>query len=945
MNGDLMTPSRVSKVIRSLYISLLFITVLFRSLYASNVVPVRAYNKTDSFELIYSWGERVPYQVEEKKGQIVILFNREANNKNIGFMDLPDFVTKINVRNKEDSLITEISLSQKVKTSSKWNKGDFILTLLKPKTEKPSPHNLEKEDTKKQTKTTETSSMSPSKLPIILESSPKKGDRKTKNETLKLKSTDPFKIGVVQRGNKLYVAIDKSVLMDFSRATPKPDSFFCQIKQMDITDSGIMEIDLSNNPRITLVKEKDGWGIKFSTLEEILPQTVTETDLHKITIRQTGDGKPYLNMELAEPTVIYAIQDPLTDLPLAIVPTATPFLLSKSEKYPDLEILPSISGVSILSKTDDLIVTLDQNNIQVGTIEGIYISSDQDKKNKRTVGKPEPLLFYDTDFMFNKKPLHTAMELYTKSLANAKGLEKDVQRLDYAFYLLSNGLYMEAYGQIRLLEMEKPDFFLLPKYLALKVMTAVLADRYDVAAKTLENPLLKNEEDIQVWKAAVLAHDYKIREAYDLFFDNLHKFKNHPPYVLNKLVQLSTRAALLLNKTPQPFLEKIKGIKVSPQEQDYLKFYEGKEHEFSHRNVNALETFQDLIKKTPYKDLKIKAELAHIQLELKLGTLKETNAIEQLEKIRFSWSGDETNRDILKLLGNLYVKNKQYEKAIDAYKEIHDVLSHIPGSEDTFKVLTDIYSEALLKKDYKDPMDFVSFYKNYSQYLPQDERKQKIWLKAFHAYAYLDLVEDTEQLVEQLKTDSQNEERIVPLTYRLVRVCIQNGNANKALQILEHDLPQNLSDDLDMERKTLLVKAYLIQKKYENALKILSSSDPQLPNRKEILLQIALEKKDWPTFQQILKEDIHRSPLPATLQEDQILNYTLAVYHNDNEEELAYLRDNLEKAIKSPQNKAIFHLLTQKKEPSVFTDDTVIQALNETQKYVNFSKEYMKGGK
>lgn len=548
----------------------------------------------------------------------------------------------------------------------------------------------------------------PLKLSVILENSERKEDIKTKIQTLKLKSTDPLKIGAVQRGNKLYVAIDTSVLMDFSDATPTPDGFFNQIKQMDIADSGIMEIDLANSPRIELANEKDGWVIKFSNLRDNAPFETTQTDLHKITIQQTGDGKPYLNMELTKPSVIYAIQDPLTNFPLAIVPTETPFLLSKPEKYPDLEILPSLCGVGILSKTDDLIVTLDQNNVQVGTIEGIYISSDQDKQIKRTVGKPEPLLFRDADFTLDQKPVHTARELYAKSL-------------------------------------------------------------------------------------------------------------------------------------------------------------------------------------------------------------KEKEAIEQLEKIKFSESDDETKRDILKLPGSLYIKNKEYEKAIKAYQEVLNTLSPMSSpnseSEDIYKLLTDTYADALLQKNFSNPIDFVSFYKNYIQYLPQDERKKRILEKVLYIYDEMGLVDDTEQLIHLLNTEFQS---------------------------------NDLDDDLGMDRKFLLAKVYLIKKEYENILNILSD-DEKIPNQKEILLQIALEKKDWSAYQQILKEEIHHTPLSATLSEDEILSYTLAAYNTQDEDELAYLRDHVEESLKTKENKALFRLLTQKQEFSVFTDETVMQALDETQKYADLAREYMKG--
>src|SRR5260221_8629622 len=73
-----------------------------------------------------------------------------------------------------------------------------------------------------------------------------------------------------------------------------------------------------------------------------------------------------------------------------------------------------------------------------------------------------------------------------------------------------------------------------------------------------------------------------------------------------------------------------------------------------------------------------RAQMAEADLAVKLGKTDEKSAIEQLERVRYDWRGDELELDALAELGRHYLAARRYR---DGLSIMHAAVSYFPKEE------------------------------------------------------------------------------------------------------------------------------------------------------------------------------------------------------------------------------------------------------------------------
>jgi hypothetical protein len=165
------------------------------------------------------------------------------------------------------------------------------------------------------------------------------------------------------------------------------------------------------------------------------------------------------------------------------------------------------------------------------------------------------------------------------------------------------------------------------------------------------------------------------------------------------------------------------------------------------------------------------------------------------------WRDDYFEIDALQQVGKLYLENKEYAKALDAwqivsenFKETAENILIISQMKDVF---ADLFDKGIAYN--MPPLEALKIYFKYRDLTPVGEEGDKITRKVSQFFADVDMIDEAIKIVEhQIKFRSQGDEK-AKLTLWLVNNLVENRNMDKALDIINNIDIKNMSADIKKE--------------------------------------------------------------------------------------------------------------------------------------------------
>jgi hypothetical protein len=771
-----------------------------------------------------------------------------------------------------------------------------------------------------------------------------------------ISSTEGIGVAAFTRSGYLWVVVDQAdfsvepQISGLSKETPKP-----KWGKIALTGATAFRAELPKMPHMY----GEGGGLVWKIIGTPSARNAKPVEMER---RDGGDKGASLFWPAKSVRRVIDIPDPMAgDTIKAIIVGSSADFGGEEKRFVELDALPSVIGLALAPKVDDLAAEKDSEGVALSRPQGMAISPEADIPSAvADLGKPpsetgaevdaeeadaEPL---STIYKFDKWEMggpSARIENQRVVLSALSEKEKDMQAADLltlAKMEVANGFGAEALGFVNFAEDLIPEIESNPEFLAIRGAAAALAGKSDAAFRDFSRPELEPYSEIKYWKAFALAGLEDWKQAEQILPKDVSLIGQYPQNIRGALGIALSEVFLRAGNTEDAdrLIEML-----SADEQNMplsykaaLEYLRGESFRQQGHADSTKELWGNLVK-GPDDLYRAKAGLALAVLEQEKGEIKPEESIDRLEGLRYAWRGDGLEVSINHRLGRAYVDSGEPIKGLTLLRQ---AASLSPASEQGKQIaayMTDTFRDLFMTDRLVSltPIDALTLYDEFSELVPSGEDGDKLARRLAERLVEADLLPRAANLLqEQIDTrlkgiDGAN------VAARLASIQLLDGKPDKAIETLgraELFIATDTTPEATAKKREislLRARAYSDQKKPEEAVSSLALLD-QDPDVLRLRADIAWKAKNWQDVADALEELTTKQDISLTRpltddQADTILNWAVALYLADNRYVLANLRERFSDAMTQTAKAKQFEVVTRPRQNILLADRKTINSI------------------
>jgi len=330
---------------------------------------------------------------------------------------------------------------------------------------------------------------------------------------------------------------------------------------------------------------------------------------------------------------------------------------------------------------------------------------------------------------------------------------------------------------------------------------------------------------------------------------------------------------------------------------------------------------------------------------LKLDRIVPADAIEEYERLRYAWRGDDFEFNLLRRLGQLYLAEQDYRNGL---RTLRQLVSHFREHKDAQFVtqeMADAFSTLYLggAADVLPPVTAIALYDEFRELTPPGEKGEEMVRKLADRLVAVDLLDRAGKLLEEqieFRLKGTDKARVGA---QLALIRIMANEPDQALKALEDSNSPGLPEDLLTKRRHLRARALMDQAKSDVALQLLQHDESIDAQR--LRAEIFWDAQDWPraaqVFGRLIRADGARPQ--SGLSEKQalsVLNYAIALTLSDNERGVRRVRDDYGTPMEGTTYRDAFQLITAQKTADAVNARDVAAKVQDAENFQSFLTEY-----
>jgi len=737
---------------------------------------------------------------------------------------------------------------------------------------------------------------------------------------------EPVGAAVFRRSGALWVVFDKQAEMDTGALVRGGKGLISSVEQVRSNSGTALRMTTPQGINPSVKRSGLSWILEFSK-QSLAPKSPLQADA-----QPDSPLGARLFISVPEPGNVVAFQDPEIGDNLIVVPVIPlGHGLSRQWKYPQLHLLASRQGVVIKPVADDLRVRSLRQGVEISSEGTLQVSSvtPEEKANidleaARSSGDsmiPSGPLSRVLDLeKWKRKDLQDFMNIRQElqfAVANSKGPRlKEKARHEMLNFYFSNGYEAEALGVLETIRMDRPEIENEPAFRLMRGASNWMMERYEDARNDLYHESLNGNDEGLFWRALVVAGEGNMPDAaYEL--RKVGAITNPYPKAIKMPTALRVaEAAVELGDVKQAaqYLEVLNVDGPTKAQKNQLDFIAGKLKELS-GNVDGAIADWETVMEGVHRPSRAKAAVARTELLLKLELFTPKDAIEEYEKLRFVWRGDDFEFENLRRLGGLYLGEEMYREGLTALRQ---AATYFPGHEHSDQI-TQQMSDAFLYlymesgADVLPPVTAIALYDEFRELTPAGAAGDEMIRMLADRLVGIDLLDRAAFLLEaQVDFRLAGEER-ASVGARLALIYLLDRKYDKALESLDKSDVKTISDNLALERTLLRAQAYVGLEQPDIALELLASETDLKSER--IRAGIYWRAKDWLNASKSMSKVVRgldakaRNPLDDE-QALAVLSAAIAYTLDSNEAAVSLITANYAEAMVQTQYSDAFKLIT-----------------------------------
>ncbi|HEC90431.1 MAG TPA: tetratricopeptide repeat protein [Alphaproteobacteria bacterium] len=878
--------------------------------------------------VVFEWPGKVGYTVDQSGGYATIAFSRPAR------LDLKPLKAKVKGILGASSLVTAKGLSVTLKVSPGSTLRNFmtdnsvIVDILEPK-----PKAAGKRQPAKVAKTAEaapgTAMGKPSSTgrPVSLTPEPigqeKEGKKSAKVLAAenKFKSIKGIKISAAPKGGG-----GARVSMWFDWNEPVGAAVFSRAgyhwvvfdKSKKLNIAAFRKIGGNIVKSMEQIPNKRATVIRMATVAgvNIFPRRRGLTWIIDF-IQRPGkpkniiEGRPQPNspvgarlfLPVSEPGNAIGVMDPEVGDNLVIVPVVPlGYGVDREYVYPQMKILPSIQGVVVQPLSDDVRVRPLRQGIEVTSADGLKISTlTQAAVASRNGGPMQPFSRYFRTGEWEPVEVDdftTEKERLMAAIVKTRGRSRERLRLKLARFYFANGFNAETIGVLSVLAKSRKAIADTPEFRGLRGGASLFMGRITDAAKDLNYGSLNNFDEGTFWRAALTAAGGDVAAAAKNLRKTAGIIKPYPRDLKIPLSLILEKAAIQVGDIKQAtdILDAVNAQDPSPSQTGEAGFLEGRLMELAGNFDKAVGTWEN-VEEGPNRQSRAKASMARVELLIKLKEISRPEAIDELEKLRFSWRGDEFEFKLLRLLGRLYIEDGDYRNGLRTLRQAATNFRDNPKTPEVTQEMVDAYDRLFLQGDADKlaPVSAIALYDEFKELSPPGVKGEEMVRKIADRLVGVDLLDQAATLLEQqIKFRLKGKER-AKVGAQLANVYFLDRKYDKSIATLDGTKEAGISEDTALKRRRLRVRALMKMNKDAAAIALLKGD--KSADADSLRSEIFWKLKEWPLAAQAFRNLLRASGAKPNKSLDDkqgqhVLDLAIALTLSGNERSVSRLRDD-----------------------------------------------------
>jgi len=384
-------------------------------------------------------------------------------------------------------------------------------------------------------------------------------------------------------------------------------------------------------------------------------------------------------------------------------------------------------------------------------------------------------------------------------------------RIDFARHYLANGMAAEALGVLRDAAAADPALVDTPEFRGVRGAANFMMGRDAEAIEDLSHPTLKSDKQAGIWLAAARARsggDFAAQAP--VLRQLVDGFDGMPARLRLALGRVAVPALAAVNdgKSAARLVEAIKGPGLTPRDLSGIAYLGGLAAESAGQTETALAKYREAEAGNSRPD-RAYAARNRIELQLKKGQITASEAIHQLERLRFAWRGEDFEYRLMKRLGELLLADKQYGEGLRALRSVAANFADNPDSPTISKMMTDAFNRLYLdgESNALPPITAIGLYDEFQELTPAGDKGDEMIRKLADRLASVDLLDRASDLLRtQVQSRLTGIER-ARVGARLAFLDLSNRKSDRALESLDTSEMPNLPPELFDQRRFLRVRA------------------------------------------------------------------------------------------------------------------------------------------
>lgn len=758
---------------------------------------------------------------------------------------------------------------------------------------------------------------------------------------------EPVGAAVFGRGAHLWIVFDREAILDLPRLRDQNDDTLGPLEVI-APEAGSRATALRLSPAAgtgsAARREGNAWVIDIGRLPR-----APDSPIFATTRVADDPSAARLVAELPGARAAVPFRDPEIGDEIIVAPSAAAGIgMERARAYPQFRVLASVQGLAIERRADALSVRALGNSVEVSAGTGLYLSDTRYTPDSRAAGRyggRGPVLF-DFGVWRRNGPDHfneDRRELH-RAAAEASEANRNAARLELARFLFTYGHFEDALGVLRLIEQDEPELTRTAQVRAIRGVSALMGGDLELAQRELGHASLDGNPEAALWRGALAMALGDARTARIQIGRSGELYRNHPERFGNRLNLWSAEARMLTNDAAgaEAHIESVLANRPTASERAQAIYLRGRMLLAKGDREAAAAAWEELDRAPPTPG-RTAATLERIEILLQEKKIAPAEGLAMLDRLRFSWRGDELEFRTLARLGRVQIAAGEYRTGL---LTLRNALTIFPNHREA-KAITAAMSEAFIALFADDkgaklsPVAAIALFEEFRGLIPSGPQGDEMALRLADRLIAVDLLDRAGALLEAQVNSRLSGEKKSHAGAKLALVRLLDRKPQAALDALAASAVPDLTPDLRRERGRLEARALADLGRTTEALQRLAGDDA--PETDVLRADIAWQAQDWAAAAEALDRLVATPAADTPIADDQarqVIHLAVALTLAGDKEGVRRLNGRLGAAMRRTPHKDVYSVIVAQTDGPVGDVREVAQRVSAAAPFQSFLAGY-----